>query len=215
MRASLKPRLSAKEKCLAFIAFFSLITWYYPVVGKAYAQTNATEKSSLIFEIKPETQNSTQDLLAQNSQNKNEVEVAQAKLAKAKIDLKVKLVRNYLEKKNSPFANYTEILLAQDDWKTILAISNSESNMGLHCYRNNCSGIFGGRGLKPYASIPDWMVDFQSLIDKRYKNQSLNQMDGIYVQPRSASWLKASTSVYDDLTNIENQVNANFQSAQA
>ncbi len=202
MTASFKSHLTAKEKFIATIGFLSLIVWHYPVIGTAYAQTNGSEKGQ-VFEIISETQ-SLNDI-SQDSQNKNENAAAQQQ--KAKIDLEVQLVRSYLQSKNSPFANYTEILLAQNDWKTILAVSNSESNMGLHCYKNNCSGIFGNSGLRSYASVTDWMVDFQSLIDKRYKNKTLAQMNGVYVVPRSNNWLQASSTVYDDLTQIEKQVN--------
>jgi hypothetical protein len=135
-----------------------------------------------------------------------ELEQAQAtQVSQARTGEEVANVRAYLQSKNSPLAQYTEVLLAQPHWKTIIAVSNSESNMGQHCYVNNCSGIFGQGGLRTYSSVPAWIVDMESVIANHYSTMTLNQMDGIYVQPRSTNWLMASSSVYSDLSNIENQ----------
>lgn len=217
----MKSRLTAKDVALFIIAVISLTTWHYPVARGAYAQTGGTNEE-LNFEIKSETQNQ-----APISQNQNEKVLLAAELKareialakeKFKADRKAELVRQYLQSKRSPFAPHTETLLAQEDWKIILSISNSESNMGLHCYKNNCSGIFGKKGLRTYKTVGEWMVDFQSLIDRRYKNQTLSQMNGVYVYPRSNNWLKASTKVYNDLLKIEQTVDQetqNFSPVQA
>ncbi len=198
MNASFGARLSSKERIIALIFLFSLIAWNFPAVGKAQAKTTNEEKS-LIFEIKSKTDFT--ELENKNSENQTALIIQQQKIAV--INERVALLRNYLEAKNSPLANYTEILLAQPDWKTIIAISNSESNMGLHCYANNCSGIFGPDGLKTYATIPDWIVDMQNLLNQRYSGMSLSQMDGIYVQPRSYNWFLASSRIYGELTELE------------
>ncbi len=206
MTASFNARLSSKEKFALIATILSLTLWNHPFVGKAYAETIVQQDAPAL------TINAGAKIA--EIENKNDQEIAkEQKLAFAKIDKKVKLVRTYLESKNSPLAPYTEIIIAQDDWKKILAISNAESNMGIHCYGNNCSGIFGydartGKyGLKTYKSKVDWMLDLQALIDQRYKNMSLDKMNGIYVQPRSASWYAASSKVYNDLVNIENKAN--------
>lgn len=199
MNASFSSRLSSKERLITLIFLFSLIAWNFPAIGKAQAKATGNEKS-LIFEIKSKTDIS-------ELENKSSVQLAamQEEQRFAVISQRVALLRNYLEDKNSPLANYTEILLAQPDWKTIIAISNAESNMGLHCYVNNCSGIFGPYGLKTYATIPDWIVDMQNLLSQRYSGMTLNEMDGIYVQPRSYNWYLASSSVYAELNKIEGQ----------
>lgn len=194
MTASFNALKSIKEKLAIIIVLFSLTPWILPVVGKAHAETG--QQKGLNFEIKSES-------ISQITENKNS-----QLIAFETIDRKVKLVREYLESKGSPFALYTEILLAQEDWKTILAISNSESTLGKRCYMNNCSGIFGKKGLRTYASIPAWMVDMQGLLDRRYEGWSLNRMNGVYVVPRSNNWYLASSKVLNDLTQIENQVNA-------
>ena len=193
MHGSFQTRLSSKDKIILVITLISLVAWHFPslAIGTAHAQTDESQKS-LTFEIKSQNQNDLDKLKAQT-------------LALAEMDAKVALVRNYLQSKNSPLANYTEILLAQDDWKTIISVSNAESNMGLHCYVNNCSGIFGSRGLRTYETIPDWIVDMQNLINQRYKGWTLNQMNGIYVYPRSNNWIAASSMIYNDLSHLESQ----------
>ena len=185
--------LSSKEKLAIGIAVFSLISWHMPVVGTAHAKAD-TQDNALVFEIK---NTSLADLEKQNIQEAEQ----ESKLAL--IDKKVTLIQSYLESQNSPLAIYAPYFAAEEDYKTIIAISNSESNMGLHCYYNNCSGIFGGSGLKKYKNYPEWIADFQALIDKRYKGMTLSQMNGVYVQPRSLNWLAASTKVYQDLSTLE------------
>ena len=194
---------SASKGKIAVFALFSLMAWHLPALGPAHAKAAELDNSQ-VFEIKSTT---PIDDLGKQKDAQAEAQIQQ-QVDLAKLNKKVTLVRSYLQSKNSPLATYTEYLVSQDDWKTIIAVSNSESNMGLHCYRNNCSGIFGSQGLKSYETIPDWIVDFQSLIDKRYKGMTLNQMDGVYVQPRSTNWLVASSRVYNDLSEIEAQANS-------
>lgn len=195
MTASLKALQSAKSKIAVLTALVSLVTGIHPSSLVAHAQAAGSEKS-IVFEIKTQNPGSL-------------ITMDHAKYAK--IDKKVTLVREYLESKGAPLADYTEILLAQDDWKTILAISNAESSLGKRCYYNNCSGIYGQfgigyAGLKKYDSTADWIIDLQKLIDRRYKGWTLKQMNGIYVYPRSSNWYAATTKVYNDLVEIEQQV---------
>ncbi len=189
MTASFYTSKSSKEKLVILITLFSLVTWIFPAAGKAHAETGV--QKSLNFEVKSETI----EIVSQNQNSQFE-----------DIDKKVNAVRQYLESKGSPFAQYTEILLAQEDWKTILAISNSESTLGKRCYVNNCSGIFGKKGLRTYESIPAWMVDMQGLLDRRYTGWDLNKMNGVYVVPRSTNWYLASSKILNELTQIEQQL---------
>jgi hypothetical protein len=193
---------TSKEKIAIMIALFSLVNLVFPVSGKAHAAENAAQTKALVFEINPNTLlNSIKNATA-DSENKNP--------EFQNIDKKVQLVRDYLESKNSPLADYTEIILAQEDWKTILAISNAESTLGQHCYANNCSGIYcrfdrGYAGLCKYETKAHWIVELQGLIDRRYKGWSLNKMNGIYVYPKSSTWIAATSKVYNDLDKLEVQ----------
>lgn len=204
MKASFKARLRSKDKLVLVIGVISLLAWQFGAAGRARADVS-TQQNSQTFEIKLQ---SNQDLdgsdagLAYDEIVSSQQQTQQT----ADINREVTLVQSYLQSKGSPLANYTGILLAQPDWKTIIAISNSESTLGKHCYVNNCSGIFGQNGLRTYENIPAWIVDMQNLLTTRYSGWSLQQMDGVYVYPRSKSWIMASSSVYNDLTQIQNQL---------
>jgi len=195
--------LSAKEKLAVSIALFSIVTWIYPAPMTAHAQTLAQNISSIIFEVKT---NTTGSAAVAAPENKNsQLQKEQENTAK-----KVALLKEYLESKNAPLADYADVLIAQPDWKTIIAISHAESNMGKHCYFNNCSGIYerydkGYAGLKKYPTKADWIVDLQQLLANRYDGWTLEDMNGTYVYPKSSNWIKATTTIYDELTNLEDQ----------
>lgn len=208
MTAYFRFSWSSKERIItSVIVLFSLFTWHMPVTRAANAEIG--EQKSLVFEINP-------DQLRLASENQN-TEQRQNDLKLKKVHRKVELVREYLENKNAPLADYTEIILAQEDWKLILAISNAESNMGKRCYYNNCSGIYGRfdmgyAGLKKYETKAHWIVDLQNLLDRRYEGWTLDKMNGVYVYPRSQSWYAATSTVYNALDKIEKQVDKEFPS---
>jgi hypothetical protein len=204
MTGTLNARLRSKDKLVLMTGIISLLAWQFGIAGRVYADTSVQTKDTPTLEIKLQN---NQSISASNESLAYDQAFTEAQQAEqvAAITEQVASVRSYLQSKDSPLANYTEILLAQPDWKTIIAISNSESTLGKHCYVNNCSGIFAGNGLKTYENIPDWIVDMQNLLQTRYSGWTLNQMDGVYVYPRSSSWLMASSSVYKDLSNIQAQ----------
>ena len=111
-------------------------------------------------------------------------------------------LRQFLKDANSPFAGSAETIAAQEHWKLILAIAFAESTLGKNCVDYNCSNI----GIKPgapvwhqYKSYDSWVVDFNRLLDRRYKDWTLDQMCGVYVKPCSNNWLLATKQVLDEL----------------
>lgn len=110
---------------------------------------------------------------------------------------KVKLAA-YLKEKNSPLAGEAGTIAEQDHWKLILAISFAESTLGKRCYYNNCSGI-GGSNIRAYKSLKNWILDFNRLLEKRYKGDTLEQMCGVYVQPCNPNWLLATRQILSEL----------------
>lgn len=115
-------------------------------------------------------------------------------LANRKIQL-----QQYLTEKNSPLAADSDLIAEQPHWKLILAISFAESTLGKKCHDFNCSGIGGSSGIRSYKSLSNWILDFNRLLDKHYNNQTLEQMCGVYVQPCTNNWLKATKTILDEL----------------
>jgi hypothetical protein len=123
------------------------------------------------------------------------------KLAVRKEKLKV-----FLEDYKSPFIEHIDTLAELQHWKLVLAISFAESGMGRRCKDNNCSGIGVAPGhpyWREYESHREWMIDLDSLLERRYKDWSLEKMNGVYVQPKNPNWLLATKQVLADLQERE------------
>lgn len=121
---------------------------------------------------------------------------AQDQLAERKAKLAA-----FLKDRGSPLQAEAGTIAEQDHWKIILAIAFAESTLGEHCKWFNCSGI-GGSRLRPYDSLNNWILDFNRLLDKRYKDKTLEQMCGVYVQPCTSNWLMATKQI---LTALDQQ----------
>ena len=118
------------------------------------------------------------------------------------IALRAQQIKQYLEQKNSPLASASETIAAQPHWDIIMAVAFAESSFGKNCSDNNCSNI----GVKPgapswrrYSSYDAWVVDFNRLLDKKYKDWTLKQMCGVYVKPCNPNWLLATQQVLDQM----------------
>lgn len=119
-----------------------------------------------------------------------------------------KKLKEYLAEKKSPFVAIVDTIAELKHWKMVLAISNSESTLGKRCHSNNCSGI----GVEPghplwreYPSTREWAKDLDKLLERRYKDWTLEKMNGVYNQPGSSNWLLASKQILEELQerNIE------------
>lgn len=123
-----------------------------------------------------------------------------------KLQKRVDFLTVYLTKKKSPLVEFADVIASLKHWKIVLAISNSESSLGKKCADNNCSGI----GVEPghalwreYANKGEWAKDMDALIEKRYKDWSLEDMNGVYVQPGSENWVFAANQILEDLKGVE------------
>jgi hypothetical protein len=102
-------------------------------------------------------------------------------------------LKSYLLSKKSPFADDEAALDAfvnSKNMKLMVAISFVESTLGKHCYYYNCSGIGGTPpNLRKYNNYAEWIVDFDDLLERRYKDLPPEKFIGIYVQPGSPNWI--------------------------
>ena len=112
-------------------------------------------------------------------------------------------LRTYFESRNSPFADDDATLdafLNSNNMKLMIAISFVESSMGKKCYYKNCSGIGGTPpNLRKYESYADWVRDFDSLLEKRYKGLPIEDFLGLYVQPGSPNWINGVKQILAEL----------------
>ncbi len=112
-------------------------------------------------------------------------------------------LKNYLLSKKSPFAQSDETIQAfldSKNMKVMLAISFVESTMGKKCYYHNCSGIGGTPpNLRKYEGYDDWVKDFDSLLERRYKGVPIEKFMGVYVQPGSPNWINGVKQILAEL----------------
>jgi hypothetical protein len=111
-------------------------------------------------------------------------------------------LKEFLKERRSPLVETTDTIAEQKHWKLILAIAFAESTLGKNCADNNCSNI----GVKPghpywrkYASLKEWVIDFNRLLEKKYKDWTLEEMNGVYVKPKNPNWLLATRQIFTQL----------------
>lgn len=126
----------------------------------------------------------------------------QAEMTELMFNERAEKIKNYLNEKKSPFAEYASIIARQPHWQLILAIGFAESSWGKNCVDNNCSNI----GVKPghelwrdYENYGEWIKDFNKLLERRYKDWTLKEMCGVYVKPCNKNWMSATTQVLGEL----------------
>lgn len=196
----MKPLFPLKtpiEKAIVIVSLLSLVSLVYPEISLGASLETSGQNPALVFEVK----NPTQNLESQNSSSITYQQILEN-------DPKYKLVKNYLIANNSPLADYTDQLLQHDNWKTVLAISFVESNMCVHNFYHNCSGIGGQQYLRKYKDFGAWINDMSTLLDSRYNGWSIDKMNGVYVQPKSRNWAYGAKQVLSDLNALEQAANA-------
>lgn len=110
-------------------------------------------------------------------------------------------LRAYLALKKSPLATDERALdafLASSNMEMMLAISFVEGNFCKHQVAYNCSGI-GGSKMRKYKSFADWIKDFDSLLERKYKGLKVEQFIGYYVVPGSENWKRGVYQILNEL----------------
>ncbi len=129
-------------------------------------------------------------------------EKKRAEMTEALFQSRAEKIKNYLQEKKSPWSGSALTIARQSHWRIILAIAFAESSWGKNCVDNNCSniGVEPGHKLwRKYPSYDEWIVDFNKLLERRYKDWTLKEMCGVYVQPCNQNWLLATSQVLTEL----------------
>ena len=113
-------------------------------------------------------------------------------------------VQAFLESKKSPLAPHINLLLAQEHWKLLIAISAIESQYCIRQLGNNCWGITKPNGgYKEYADFPEAIVDANGLITRwqtKGRWLTVEDMNCHYVVPCNPTWVSV---VYKNLNQLE------------
>jgi len=205
MKALFTPKF-LRDKTVFTIALVSLTVWIYPGAWvMASGQEISAQNQPLVFEVKNPNLNSLSDF-----QGLQIEEVVAS-------DPLVNNLRIYLQKHNSPLAEYADQIVLQPQWQRALAISWVESNFGRFCHSNNCSGIGGAPGMKSwrkYATKLDWFKDMSKLLEKpiyKEKYTTFQKMKGVYVQPGTWNWVYGAQTKFNDLTKLTEESEAQVQ----
>jgi len=197
MKALLALKAACNQHALSvLVALVALTPAIYPEITLAAEGPANRDNGALVFEI-----NNSSKLLAKPTENQNSITF---KEITSSDPLAIKL-KAYLEDHDSPLAEYSDEIIQQPQWQRALAVSWVESNFGIHCYDNNCSGIGvepGHPAWRKYETKLDWFKDMAQLMETdryKYKYDTFEKMKGIYVYPGSASWVYGAKKKYAEL----------------
>lgn len=170
--------------------------WVYPeALVLASSDQISSQNQPLVFEVKNQILNNT---------GKNTLTIDEL----ASNDPLVNNLKIYLQKYNSPLAEYADQMILLPQWQRALAISWVESNFCRNDVDNNCSGIGVAPGHKlwrKYENNLEWFKDMTALMEKPlYKERfkTFKQMKGVYVQPGSMKWVNGAQQKYNELVKL-------------
>jgi len=139
----------------------------------------------------------------------------QAQLHAIRLQKLTAQVRTYLEQRNSPLAEYAHVLVTLRNWKKITALANAESTL---CRRYpthlaNCWGVGGADLWDMGDNLGEGVVSMNHFLNNyprrsvvKYSQMSFEHMNGFYKQPAAQHWVDNNYAVYDDLVEIEKNV---------
>jgi len=202
--------MSLFSKIIIVFTLISLINIVFPVETMAF-ETSIPVPASMIFEVGDYQDHVTQINFSVQKQYTHEQTVA---MLRRQIHFQETL-KNYLRSQGSPLAEYTGIILEQNNWKKIIALSNAESSM---CRRYpeqlaNCWGVGGsnlwdmgdnlGEGIK---AMNNFLNNAPSKSRIKYSQMNFEQMNGLYKQPPGDHWVQNNLVVYNQLSELERSV---------
>lgn len=120
-------------------------------------------------------------------------------------DPRVGALKSYLESKSSPLSGYVPELLAQPEWRMLVAVSAIESQFCRRKIGFNCWGIGGGYGYRIYGSYPEAIEDAGELLSRRRAQgrwTDVESMDCSYVYPCNRNWVAVVSSTLAEVESL-------------
>lgn len=200
--------LSLINKLWIVLTLVSLFNFVFPHNGLGVNYAEAKTSSSLVFDIgnhyayMQQLQKSAKQFYQQQTLLK-ELE-KQNKLAAR--------LKAYLVSQRSPLADYASVLVKQNNWKKIIALSNAESTL---CRKYptataNCWGVGGSDLWDMGSNLGEGVVSMNNFLNNhplkssvKYSQMSFERMNGLYKQPPADHWVYNNQAVYDDLSALE------------
>lgn len=200
----------ALEKTVAVFALIAVSMLAYPEVSLAASVTTGEIKKPIVFEI---NSNKTTNINVQAAG----LTYAQLQLTSPDYHLEI-LLKQYLEKRGSPLAECTSILLteAPKNWQKILSLANAESGMGKRYPKAtaNMWGV-GGSKLWDFGDTPcdgvrgmnDFLNNYPRRATVKYTDWTIEKMNCVYKQPCGAHWVRNNNVILAQLKGLESQAN--------
>jgi hypothetical protein len=123
------------------------------------------------------------------------------------VDNRIKKLEAFLKAKNSPLADYAQLIVEQADlydigWTRIVAISSIESGLGINCPDNSHNAWGMGKPFMYFDTWEDGIKFASKLIGNNYK---LNENQGIKTK-YCPSWDGCNPAWANHVTNISNEI---------
>jgi hypothetical protein len=192
------------------LLLISLVPILFPQKTFAY-EKHIDITNAMVFEYEDDTQFFEQLSSAYSAKYKHETTVLKLK---QQIKLNAAL-KKYLISKGSPLAEYTYVILQQNNWKKILALSNAESSMCKRYIESiaNCWGVGGSDLWHMGDNLGDAVVTMNNFLNTapkksriKYSQMSFEQMNGLYKQPAGDHWVYNNLEIYNELTALEKNI---------
>lgn len=200
--------ITKKYKLGIIITLVSLLTFLMPHETFASTIKIPTPSGGLVFSIGDQT-------VYLNSLNLQLSRLYEKQEMQQELDRQLILgarLTQYLQAQRSPLASYAYTLIQLNNWKKILALSNAESGFCKHypTDKSNCWGIGGSSPWYMGANLGEAVVTMNDFLNAypdhssvKYSQMTFKQMNGLYKQPPAQHWVDNNQIIYDQLTQLE------------
>ncbi len=204
--------LTIKQKFFFSLFIISLFPILVPQQASGVYLITEDYKPVLVFDT---TKSEHLGFMVQISQEATDRYYAQQlKENKDKQELLTQKVKEYLQERNSPLADYAFVLVTLRNWKKIVALANAESSL---CRKYpeklaNCWGVGGANMWDMGDNLAQGVMSMNHFLNSypkgnvKYSQMSFEDMNGFYKQPAADHWVYNNEAIYNDLVSIENSL---------